>query len=211
MVWLGQEWLGLAWELMKNSRASNTPWGPTGGLTNWHKHAFRPGDQPRSQSSCNDAWTKVCEKRNDWLFPDWWQEVLLKRVLCITMASHSSNTHSTYTGIRFPDEVFLSASQIRGEGEAEPSDAAITTTLSGQANKNEYFSQEISMGTYGGGLAHLQAQTYTTDTGCQNPSPPNHRCHNYHISITVQMLPTVMLIDLLYKVYNSSMIRNNTT
>lgn len=75
--------------------------------------------------------------------------------------AHSSNTHSTYTGIRFPDEVFLSASQIRGEGEAEPSDAAITTTLSGQANKNEYFSQEISMGTYGGGLAHLQAQAYT--------------------------------------------------
>lgn len=75
--------------------------------------------------------------------------------------NNTTNTHSTYTGIRFPDEVFLYVSQIRGEAQAEPSDAAITTTLSGQANKNEYFSQEISVGTYGGGLAHLQAQTYT--------------------------------------------------
>lgn len=127
-----------------------------------------------------------------------------------TTNARSSNTHSTYTGIRFPGEVFPRASQIRGEGEAEPSDAAITTTLSGQANKNEYFSQEISMGTYGGGLAHLQAPThththrYTTHTGCQNPSPPDHRCHDYHISITAPTLPTVMLIDLLYEVYNIS-------
>lgn len=52
------------------------------------------------------------------------------------------------------------AAKSRGEGEAEPSDAAITTTLSGQENKNEYFSQEISVGTYGGGLAHLPAQAH---------------------------------------------------
>lgn len=37
MVWLGHEWLGLAWELKKNSRASNMPRGPTGGQTNCHK------------------------------------------------------------------------------------------------------------------------------------------------------------------------------
>lgn len=105
MVWLGQEGLGLAWELMKNSRASNMPWGPTGGLTNWHKHAFRPGDQSWSQSSFNDAWTKVCEKQNtqgilnDWLSPDWWQEVLLKRALCIRLASqlHTQVIHTQLT------------------------------------------------------------------------------------------------------------------
>lgn len=105
------------------------------------------------------------------------------------------HTH-TYTGILFPDEVCLRCSQARREGEVELSDAAIRTTLSGRANKNEYFSPEISMGTYGGGLAHLQAHThthadiqihidrYTAYHGCQNYSPPNHRCHNYHISIT---------------------------
>ena len=97
-------------------------------------------------------------------------------------------------------------------GEVELSDAAIRTTLSGRANKNEYFSPEISMGTYGGGLAHLQAHThphthidrYTIYHGCQDYSPPNHRCHNYHISITAQAMPTVMLIELLYMVYNIS-------
>lgn len=106
------------------------------------------------------------------------------------------HTH-TYTGILFPDEVCLCCSQARREGEVELFDAAIRTTLSGQANKNEYFSPEISMGTYGGGLAHLQVHAhthtdihihkdrYTAYHGCQNYSPPNHRCHNYHISITV--------------------------
>lgn len=38
----------------------------------------------------------------------------------------------------------------------ELSDAAIRTTLSGQANQNKYFSPEFSVGTYGGGLAHRQ-------------------------------------------------------
>lgn len=98
-----------------------------------------------------------------------------------------------------------------GEGEEGPCDAAITATLSGQANKNEYFSQEISVGTYGGGLAPLGTHTqrnlahgYITHTGCQNFSPPYHRCHNYHISITAQALPSALLIDLLYEVYNIS-------
>lgn len=68
------------------------------------------------------------------------------------------------------------------------------------------------MGTYGGGgLAHLgtgthkrtrmHSQRYTTHSGCQNFSPPSHRCHNSHISITAQKLPTGMLIDLSYEVY----------
>lgn len=73
-----------------------------------------------------------------------------------------AHTHTrTYRDILLPDEVYLCCSQARREGEVELSDAAIRTTLSGLANKNEYFSPEISMGTYGGGLAHLQAHTHT--------------------------------------------------
>lgn len=40
----------------------------------------------------------------------------------------------------------------------ELSDAAIRSTVSGRANKKDYFSPEISVGTYRG-LAHLQTHT----------------------------------------------------
>lgn len=62
--------------------------------------------------------------------------------------------------ILVPDQ-FCLHSQARREDEVELTDAAIRTTLSGQANKNEYFNLENSVDTYGGGLAHLQKHTQT--------------------------------------------------
>lgn len=75
-----------------------------------------------------------------------------------------------HTGSLLPDEVCLCCRQARREGEVELSDAAIRTTLSGRANKNEYFSPEISTGTYGGGLAHLQTRTHA----CRNTHTQRH-------------------------------------
>ena len=71
--------------------------------------------------------------------------------------THTTRTHTTHTHILTQASCsqmrFLSAAaaKARREGEVELSDAAIRTTQSGRANKNEYFSPEISMGTYGGG------------------------------------------------------------
>lgn len=79
---------------------------------------------------------------------------LVRRTIYKVYACTHQQTH-TYPGSQM--RFCLCCSQARREGEVELSDAAIRTTLSGRANKNEYFSLEISTGTYDGGLAHLQA------------------------------------------------------
>lgn len=72
---------------------------------------------------------------------------------------HTQVTHTPLTE-ESDSQIFLFGRRIRGEGEEGPSDAAITTTLSGQACRKKYFSQEISMGACGGGLAHLGTGTH---------------------------------------------------
>lgn len=220
MVWLGQEWLGLAWELMKNSRASNMPWGPTGGQTNWDKHAFRLGDQLWSKSSINEHWSVWKPKHtgiwNDWLFPDWWQEVLLKCVLlCVTLATwmhtevkHSQHTQESDSQMRFFSVAAKSEERERRSPlmlQLRPRCLGKQTRMNISVRRSLWVPMVGAWHTY----RHRHTHKYTTHTGCQNSSPPNHRCNNYHISITVQMLPTVMLIDLLYKVYNISINVNN--
>lgn len=138
MVWLGQDWLGLAWELMKKtSGASNVPRGLTGGLTNWHKHAFRPEDQQPSNNSINEAWRKGEARERikqlltgsaPWIHP-------VMRPIC----KWSRGTFDVHRN-PLPRWGFSTwQPNRRREGEAEPSDAAITTTLSGQANKKWIF------------------------------------------------------------------------
>lgn len=223
MVQLGQAWVGLARELMKNSRASYSPCGQTDRQTDmltersivdptpsqaegmrhedklkykgkmWHAaNQMNEFDRlvMRSAPRKGGFVCNVCKWVSKWRKSK--PSTHLKTPEKRTGVQIHTHTHTrTYRDILLPDEVYLCCSQARREGEVELSDAAIRTTLSGRANKNEYFSPEISMGTYGGGLAHLQAHThthtyideYTAYHGCQNYSPPNHRCHNYHISI----------------------------